>query len=60
MFLLNIFYFICKTPLNICITLIADFLCLYLQKQIFMYQYEKVDKINFWKHATIIKISILI
>jgi hypothetical protein len=43
------FYFICKTSLNNCTTLVANFKCLYLRKQIFTYRYEKVDMIKFSK-----------
>jgi len=58
-FQLNIFYFICKTPLNICIILVVVVMCLYMWKWIFMYRYEKVDTIRFWKLVTVFKISIL-
>jgi len=46
-FLLNIFYLIRKTLFSICATLVGDFICLYMWKQIFMYRYEKVHIIKF-------------
>jgi len=39
------FHFICKASLNICTTLVADFMFLYL-RIFFMSQYEKVLKIH--------------
>jgi len=49
-----------KNPLNICTAYVADFIYLYLRKQVFIYWYEKVDMIKFWKLMTILKISTII
>jgi len=42
-YLLLFLNFIWKTTLTICNALIVDFKCLYMQKQIFIYLYEKVS-----------------
>jgi hypothetical protein len=56
LFLLNLF--ICKTMLNICTTLDAYFMYLYIYTETnFMYQFEKDDVIKFWKLMIIFKIS---
>jgi len=36
-----------QNPLSTCTVYVADFIFLYLQKQIFMYFYGKVDMIKF-------------
>jgi len=56
----KIIFFYMKNPLNICTAYVADFIYLYLWKQVFIHWYEKVDMIKFWKLMTIFKISTII
>jgi len=47
MFLSSICFLYIENMLNISITQVVDFIYLYMRKQIFMYIYEKVNKIKF-------------
>jgi len=47
LFLLNNFMFYMQKLINVCTAPVAYFMHLYLDKQIFIYIYEKVDMIKF-------------